>query len=653
MTDNAKDKSRHTRQCLLTESAAFYFFAVTFLACLLLLPSDHAFAAKKHNKKKISITCSRNTSGNYYADGVYTLQLTNAASKIRWSVSNPAVASNKKKKRNKAVLTPVKGGSVTIKAVYKGKTYKKKVKIKKARLQVPSAVFYPGATCVLTLRGASKEIKWSLSGITVASIKKTGKNKARLTFKNPGSVTVRAKFKGITYRKTLQAQVAVGSVDALYFQDASPQMYELLGVTGAPQQQVTNWDSIESVSAEGDLIYWAIMDPRIVSITSSGKGAVMVTPKRTGYTKIAAKYKNILFYAEVYVYTDPGYAKPDLYGKDAAYDNLSLPDLELPQEIPAYWEKELANTIATAKRRGAEEGDMSSFIFLTDVHWGMNAKVSPPIVNYLSSQLDLAFTMIGGDVVTSLRTGLTKGLTGAQYALNELKDFYDSFDPEVSLMSTVGNHDINTASETSFFESDRVTDEELYHAMLEKSGKEVHISPGTLESWTDDTRHKIRYISFFYDKVHTNGISEEKLAWIDQKVKELDSTWTVVLFSHAYWNGANIGKENKVPAAAQSLARHLANLDAEAPADIALWMVGHCHRDNNDRIVSDDGRAEIAAASTNCDSYSTTKSEIWGGEKMIKGSNTEQAMDLVQIDTRNHRIFLTRIGAGSNRVLYY
>ena len=450
-------------------------------------------------------------------------------------------------------------------------------------------------------------------------------------------------------------EMAIIDAKALHFKDSASKQLKLLGTTSHLKLKTTRWNKIRSISNGKGHIYWAIKNPRIAAITPDGDSSIRVTPKRTGATKIAANYRGKLFYTKVYVDKNPGYVKKDLHGKEAELSNLSPLSLSLPGKIPKYWESELKKSIATARKREELAGNMSSFIFLTDSHWSVNAKKSPAIVNYLWEQFNLSFVMIGGDVISisSLPVDKSNGLNRAQRARKQLKKFYRSFKPNVCLMTTVGNHDSNVPVLNNPKGKDILSDKELYLSMIAKSGPGINTTPGALESWTDDTQHKIRYISFYYDKVHTNGITAKKLEWIDQKVKELDTGWTVVLFSHAYWTNVEKGIDNQIMPEAESLARHLANLDSASQAEIALWMVGHSHRDKNTKIVSDDGNGEINVVSTNCDAFKHTKSEDRGGEKMVKGTSTEQAMDLVQIDTVNRKLYFTRIGAGKDRVLSY
>ena len=71
---------------------------------------------------------------------------------------------------------------------------------------------------------------------------------------------------------------------------------------------------------------------------------------------------------------------------------------------------------------------------------------------------------------------------------------------------------------------------------------------------------------------------------------------------------------------------------------------GHNHVDG---CIRTDGGLNVI--STTCDAYGAPE----GGVVRAKGTITEQAFDVVNIDYENKKIYMTRIGAGEDRVFSY
>ena len=620
-----------------------FVFSLLFSLCTAL--SFHADAyAKKKAPSIAGVTSSA------YTDTEYTLSLKRASGKVTWSVSSRKLASVKKKSSKKAILTLKKKGTVAVKAKYKGKTYKKKVKIKGTRLKSSSSLYYPGRSYTLKLSNASSGITWSVTN-TKGSVKKGSSGKATFTALKPGSVTVKAKFKGLIYKKKITVSKPVLSSDSLVFSNTSTQNLAITGPVSTAENIVTNWSSISSKAASATKIYWAIEDPLVVSIDQVSSGKIRITPRSKGSTTIGVRYYGTTYSCKIIVNTD---FKEETDTFDES--KLILPDLDLPEDIPAYWEHELALSVAAVKERSKQGGDMASFIFLTDPHWKLNAGHSPALINYLSGLLNPAYTVCGGDIVTGIYTTDADGFSAKENAINEINAFYSLFDSDVRLISTVGNHDTNSNNRQNDSNGLRLSKNELYENMIFRSGSHAHIYQDDLLSYADDTEHKVRYICFFWDGIHYEDITQADYDWIDQTVMELGSDWTVVFCTHAYWKSAvdvNVISDVAPSQTALKLGRHIANLDAVSNAEIALWMVGHCHRDLDTRIASDDGNATIQIVSTNCDSYQKSNRTDSGGQIMQAETDTEQAFDYVQIDTQKRWVYLTRVGAGKSRSFSY
>lgn len=305
----------------------------------------------------------------------------------------------------------------------------------------------------------------------------------------------------------------------------------------------------------------------------------------------------------------------------------------LSKRIPEYWNEPVANALDKAKGHG----DLPGYVFVTDPHWSMNAGNSPAIVSFLTRQMNYPFAVCGGDVIAKYQDS-------KKAAQAEIDGFYSRF--TVPVLSVAGNHDYNdncSDNEDAWFSQQDV--ERLIYAHNPRGTRMTH---GGDFGCLDDTAHKIRYITFYYDE--TAALSPEVLSDIDERVCELDENWSVVLFSHAYWHYKRLGSEPTVKDESRRIASALLDIQSRSRATIALWHVGHIHRDRQ-KLLSDRSGTTLLVVSTNCDTYD--KSADWGGLEMEKGTKTEQVADIVQIDQGERRVYMTRVGAGSSRNFSY
>lgn len=301
----------------------------------------------------------------------------------------------------------------------------------------------------------------------------------------------------------------------------------------------------------------------------------------------------------------------------------------LSKDIPTYWDSHIIKALKTAKKRG----DLPGYVYLTDPHWNKNAGNSPAIVNYIVRQMGYSYAVCGGDIVTGC-------YDNKQDAIEEIKDFYDKF--SVPVLTVMGNHDANRNGNSN--PNTFLSTYDINKQMYAHNPPGSHMSHGGDFAYIDDGKHKVRYISFYFDE--TEEMSSEVIDSIDRAVTSLDADWSVVLLSHAYWHYAHPGDAPYAKPEAKQLAAKLLDIQAHSKASIVLWHVGHIHRDKHD-LLSDGQGNHILVVSTNCDAFG--KSTCWGGLAMSKGTVTEQVVEIVQIDKSIGKIYMTRIGAGKIR----
>lgn len=534
-----------------------------------------------------------------------------------------------------------------------------KVEAATPKLNKQTATLYVGQTCTLKLSNNTKKVQWSSSKSSVAKVSAKGV----VTAKAKGTATITAKvgtnkytckvtvnkpalnlskqtiYVGQTFKlkctpstlnvkwasskMTVATVTTAGKVKGVAAGTAKitatvyGKKYTCKVTVKEPQLSATtlnmyvgNTDRL--ICTDPDLaVTYTSSKPNVATVSSDGR----IKALTTGTTTISAKIFNKKYKCKVTVTKAPLYVK---YG------------------IPSYWEEELNESLATYTENELNMSKHSaSFLYFTDAHWDKNAQNSPAIINYFSSILNMN-VVFGGDIIATHNT--TKAEAAAQ-----IRDFYSQF--EVPVFTVIGNHDNNQMKNPDT--STILDEDDIYSLLLRQEESLANTELSIDHQYFDNPTQKIRYISFYYD-AHLI-ISDEVYDWIDQRIKELPEDWTVVLFSHAAWAAKETGLASTMTPEGNRFINHILALEEEADATIACWMTGHTHRDYNQTFS--DGKNSLLVISNNCDTYKI--SVKWGGLEMEKGTSTEQCIDAVQIDLDAKIIYMTRIGAGSDRIFSY
>ncbi|MDE6568267.1 MAG: metallophosphoesterase, partial [Lachnospiraceae bacterium] len=488
-----------------------------------------------------------------------------------------------------------------------------------------------------------KKIFWAVKNPSIISLSKKGNSAVKIKVKKEGNTVIRAKYKGKIY----QCKVITKDPKLEYSSQAldvkKTKTITFKGKRNTITSKIVNWNKILIQPNTQNTLYWAVDNPQIASLSKKNSTTIKVKGERLGTTYVRAKYRGKLYQCRIKV------------------------------QIPSYWKDELDRSVASVVAKERANGSMAKFIFMTDSHWKSNAKKSPALIGELSKRLSIPYTVFGGDAITSHHDT-------QESAIAELQDFYSQFDGNV--LSTTGNHDWNT--EDNYNALSYLSESQLFDLMYRKQTSFAVTENNGKCAYLDDFKNKIRYISFYFDT--RLDIEPYVSWWVDNRIEELPKGWTVMLFSHAYYKASRLGAaENTIPGA-KDYANHLLELQNAVEADVAAWMVGHCHRDLSSLLTyqadkkdnvpeiteepaeittgsavneGSTGKEEqqtkkdstLLVVSTNCDTYK--QSTPWGGYDMKIGTNTEQAFEIVQIDTRQHKLYLTRVGAGVDRTFQY
>ncbi|MBR7173148.1 MAG: hypothetical protein IKD50_01800 [Clostridia bacterium] len=299
------------------------------------------------------------------------------------------------------------------------------------------------------------------------------------------------------------------------------------------------------------------------------------------------------------------------------------------EKVPNYYFNNLylQNKVEHINRllRGcASNGD--GFIFITDMHWGLNAKISPSLIDYIVK-----------------RTTINKVFDGG--------DRYDGYWPEPSDMvmqamggksnyyPVVGNHEfLRNATNSDVFAS----------AYMHLSGDVIWGKVNEFYYYFDNPEQKIRYIclqSFYENAAHDGSgaipqYSSDELTWFENVALNVQSGWTILIFTHCAITGNDATKTATIPSSGSygQLISIIENYTGNG--EIACIIQGHFHWD----YITNLPTSGIPVVVTTCDKYDFYNEPALADEQRTPGTIDEQAFDVVILDKENRKLSFIRIG---------
>lgn len=316
-------------------------------------------------------------------------------------------------------------------------------------------------------------------------------------------------------------------------------------------------------------------------------------------------------------------------------DSLENQETE-DDSLPNYWRVYLQNKQAELETNDMDLGFYGvSFAFITDVHVAGNAKNSPQILRYIRNNTNIQKIICGGDIINSHsdKASATEELAWWMRNTNDL-----------DVTTIYGNHDRNVSSAGEIGGQNEITPSEFYGLECRRTESFVIYAPGALYGYSDNEDQKVRYI--FLDTkapLHNSIVIEDaQIQWMQDRIMELQTGWTVIVFAHIIFDGAT--KDIPTLTLRETGEKIIDGLDEiydTANATIACLIGGHTHR--NYSMISEKGYPVII---TTCDTSSRAANYDPDVPNRVIGTTTEQAFDLFYIDTENRTIKITRIGAG-------
>lgn len=292
-----------------------------------------------------------------------------------------------------------------------------------------------------------------------------------------------------------------------------------------------------------------------------------------------------------------------------------LSDYDLPNHYVEYLDLKVKQINYIKEKHNIDY----SFFFVTDLHWEVNTRNSPKLIKYISERSTVSDVVLGGDYISV-------DYDSTEAAFEIMKDCVTSFDAK-NRITLLGNHETN---ETFGEETPSISDEDAMYVL--SNGKSA------LYFSRIDEENKI--CSFY---LNTNDFSagNEQYNWLKNELISLDEEYTVLIFMHIYFDGrfGNFKATNS----GSVLNTLIENNSQEIKCTIAGVFSGHCHSDYAEYNYG------IPFISTACDGigvYAPCDDAYY----REAGTITEQAFDVVQVDLSARKIYMTRIGAGNDRV---
>lgn len=311
-------------------------------------------------------------------------------------------------------------------------------------------------------------------------------------------------------------------------------------------------------------------------------------------------------------------------------DSSNSSDVNEIEGYPLYFEEHLKNKIYAIDKIKILNRIDYSFAFVTDLHWETNTKMSPLILKNIRMRTQIDKTILGGDYSSYDRDDTEQSKV-------IMKSCVDSF-IYGDYTAILGNHDTNCNLNNG---TPAITPEEAYGIVNNTI---------TDRPYSCDLNYEKKLCSFYlYSGTNVGSFDYEgQKESIYDIISSLDESWYIIAFIHIIFSGSgNNDGLSVLTTAGQDFFDFFDSLKKQFKRNYIGVFSGHSHMD-----LLDSSNYSIPVVTTMCDSigfYNQT-SNIYFREK---GTYTEQAFDIVQISFENRKVFLTRIGAGSDRVFNF
>ncbi len=320
--------------------------------------------------------------------------------------------------------------------------------------------------------------------------------------------------------------------------------------------------------------------------------------------------------------------------------------------IPDYWQpyiEEKTNEINKLLENSGTSGD--SFLFLTDYHRESNAGHSPALVDWLFRHTAVRFGVFGGDT----QDMPANAEASAEAERTFLRDFRRSAG---KMYNIIGNHDRL-----------KLTDAQAYDLLLKDKESEYGSVSQHGDYYVDSPERKLRY---FFLGMRGDNIPNGTVSWLCEELGKVPDDYRVVVFSHGsvFYSSTHsmlfidtLGQAQMTKACTALNQNKTYEYDGvtydytNRQAKVLLIIGGHCHFDYDSmgKDMYPYGSAyKLLMVSVTSDAYIRQKNHGFMPKVVrTEGTITEQAFDVMRLDTDNSTLTCKRIGSGVDRIFHY
>jgi Predicted phosphohydrolases len=272
--------------------------------------------------------------------------------------------------------------------------------------------------------------------------------------------------------------------------------------------------------------------------------------------------------------------------------------------------------------------DELSFVLLTDTHYTVNGTWDDTAASIQELHKEIGFDGIIhlGDLTDGMITR-----EGSRYYVEQVLG--DLKKCGVPVWATIGNHD------TNYFRNnpDRFSLKEQCELYLGREEPRYSI---------DFDANKLRFIfldSFDPEETLRYGYNESCIQWLKEQLENTLDDWQVVIFSHLppisrlqYWAKEMRGVHELMGI----LNRHAGK--------ILAYINGHNHADLLDNA---EGFPIISIVNSKCEAFTEYKSEGFITPDRKLGEPSQEAFDIMLVNTEKRQIRFVRFGAGKDKIV--
>ena len=290
--------------------------------------------------------------------------------------------------------------------------------------------------------------------------------------------------------------------------------------------------------------------------------------------------------------------------------------------LPAYYTDYMTQRLEAINEKDCLIGGHGdSFVFITDTHLERNKLNSPALIKEIINNTAVRFVINGGD---TLDNDPTQG-----EALARLRQWRRLMHG-VEEYRVKGNHDLNGSGQ-SVAEA-KLTEDHWYGTMVKPFAHLVKTG-GKSYFCIDNQNAKIRYIC-----LGAPYSTAEQRAWLKARLTELEAGWSVLVIPHYLFDSTT----DVIHTHGQYLINDINDVYVNMNATLIGVLAGHTHTD----YATTEAVNGYHLIATTCDALTGTPAKT-------AGTVTEQAFDVIHIDTATRMLYATRIGAGEDRQWSY